>query len=283
MERKNDGTAKHALLINNDDHESSSEMTEAALPEMSLNEESGSRCGSCYWISCGLGAGFCMGTGGAIYATCYARLGMAGVGITGPGTFIFFLIWRLTAELRHRFVHGQWLKPEGSRIVDDQGVTKWKNLIPLLGNVFINGMYLIVMSYAWNFAKIGGLNQGLVTTWLSVAAVYNVIVFYCVFKEKPLCLQYIGIVLIIAMIICLDLAAAGQGEEDEIAVEDNGYSKVANCTFALLLGAIAPILIASKCLIIRWYHNLGYIGSDLAIDANIIQYFIYSLIMIHLV
>ena len=166
--------------------------------------------------------------------------------------------------------------------MDEQGNTKWKNLIPLLGNVFINGMYLVIMSYAWNFAKLGGLNQGLVTTWLSVASVYNVIVFYCVFGEKPLSLQYLGIVLIIAMIICLDLAATGQGEEGDIAVEDNGYSKVENCTFALLLGAISPILIASKCLIIRWYHNLGYIGSDLAIDANIIQYAIYSLVGIHL-
>ena len=71
-------------------------------------------------------------------------------------------------------------------MVDNEGRYKWKNLIPLLGNVFINGIYLVIMSYAWTFAKLGGLNQGLVTTWLSAASVYNVIVFYCVFGEKPL-------------------------------------------------------------------------------------------------
>ena len=212
-----------------------------------------------------------MGTGGAIYATCYARLGLAGVSLTGPGTFVFYLLWRIMLELKYRFVHGQWLKETESRVVDNDGKVKWKNLIPLFGNVFINGMYLVIMSYAWNFAKIGGLNQGLVTTWLSVASVYNVIVFYCVFNEKPLPLQYVGIFLIIAMIVCLDVAAAGAGEaEDETLVEQNGYSKVMNCVFALSLGAISPILIASKCLIIRWYHNLGYRGFDLAIDANII-------------
>ena len=69
---------------------------------------------------------------------------------------------------------------------------------------------MINMSYAWNFAKLGGLNQGLVTTWLSVASVYNVITFYCIFGEKPLPLQYLGIFLIICMIITLDFAAYGQ-------------------------------------------------------------------------
>ena len=223
-----------------------------------------------------------MGTGGALYATCYARLGMAGVGLTGPGTFIAYALWRIVLELTHRCKEGQWLKRTGSRVVTDSGEYKWKNLIPLLGNVFINGVYLVNMSYAWNFAKLGGLNQGLVTTWLCVASVYNVIIFYCVFREKPLPLQYLGIFLIICMIVTLDLAAVGQKDEDEAAVPEvaeNSYSKFANCTFALLLGALSPILIASKCLIIRIYHNLGYQGFDLAIDANIIQYFIYAIML----
>ena len=127
-----------------------------------------------------------MGTGGALYATCYARLGMAGVGLTGPGALLVYLTWRIILEVHYRLKHGRWLKSEGSRILNAEGGYKWKNLIPLLGNVAINGIYLINMSYAWNFAKIGGLNQGLVTTWLSVASVYNVLIFYCVFGEKPL-------------------------------------------------------------------------------------------------
>ena len=242
-----------------------------------VEQEGERKCANCYWISCGLGAGFCMGTGGALYATCYARLGMGGVGLTGPGTFLVYALWRLILEVHYRFKNGQWLKATGSRLVYDEGGIKWKNLIPLLGNVFINGVYLILMSYAWNFARLGGLNQGLVTTWLSVASVYNVIVFYCVFGEKPLPLQYLGILLIICMIVTLDLAAYGQKEEgleesldSHDIPEGNGYSKFANCTFALLLGSLAPMLIASKCLIIRWYHMLGYRGFDLAVDANII-------------
>ena len=156
-----------------------------------------------------------MGTGGAVYATCYARLGLVGVSVTGPGTFLIYLTWRIILEVTYRIKHGQWLKKQGSRVVDNDGNYKWRNLIPLLGNVFINGIYLIIMSYAWNFAQLGGMNQGLVTTWLSVASVYNVISFYCVFGEKPLPLQYLGIGLIIAMIVCLDFAATSQTEEDE--------------------------------------------------------------------
>lgn len=159
-----------------------------------------------------------MGTGGAIYATCYARLGLSGVGITGPGTFLVYLTWRILLELRYRCKHDQWTKREGSRVLDERGNYKWKNLIPLLYNVFINGTYLIVMSFAWNFAVQGGMNQGLVTTWLSVASVYNVIIFYCVFREKPLPLQYLGIFLIITMIVALNFGAlseTGEGESEE--------------------------------------------------------------------
>ena len=227
-----------------------------------------------------------MGTGGAVYATCYSRLGLAGVGLTGPGTFLVFLLWRSVLELNYRAKNGRWLKSSGSRLLDEEGKYKWRNLIPLLGNVLINGLYLIIMSFAWNFAKLGGLNQGLVTTWLSVASVYNVITFYCVFGEKPLPLQYLGIVLIIVMIVCLDFAAYDQKDEEADAAqspaESNGYSRFANSTFALLLGALSPILISAKALLIRWYHKLGYRGFDLAIDANIIQYAIYSIFMLHL-
>ena len=150
MERQEDGSSKHALLIN-DDHESSSEMTEAQPIETETESQEDSRCATCFWVSCGLGAGFCMGTGGAIYATEYAKYGLSGVSITGPGTFLVFLVWRILLELRHRFMHGKWIKSEESRMVDNDGYYKWKNLIPLLGNVFINGMYLIIMSFASQF------------------------------------------------------------------------------------------------------------------------------------
>ena len=48
-----------------------------------------------YWIICGVGAGVFMGTGATIYAVKYAKYGLAGTGVLGPGMFIIFLIARI--------------------------------------------------------------------------------------------------------------------------------------------------------------------------------------------
>ena len=50
---------------------------------------------NCYWVSCGILAGFCMGTGAFVYAPKYARYGLPGAGILGPGIVVIFAIWRI--------------------------------------------------------------------------------------------------------------------------------------------------------------------------------------------
>ena len=85
-------------------------------PAAEGKEEKEPACGpNCYWVSCGLGAGACMGTGAFVYAPEYAKYGLAGTGILGPGTFVLFLLWRLALEIRYRVRTGVWLKPAGSR------------------------------------------------------------------------------------------------------------------------------------------------------------------------
>ena len=83
----------------------------------------------------------------------------------------------------------------------------WKTLIPLFGNAITNGGYLVVMSLAWDFAKAGGLNQGVVSTLLSFASVFNVVTFYCFFNEKISLWQGLGICFMIGCVLCLGLAA----------------------------------------------------------------------------
>ena len=162
---------------------------------------------NCYWVSCGLGAGACMGTGAFVYAPEYAKYGLAGTGVLGPGTFVLFLLWRLALEIRYRARTGVWLKPEGSRAWEN-GKPKWKTLIPWISNALTNAGYLVVMSFAWNFAKEGGLNQGVVSTLLSFTSVMNSINFYCFFGEKLSLWQGLGICLMIGCILCLGLAAS---------------------------------------------------------------------------
>jgi hypothetical protein len=40
------------------------------------------------------------------------------------------------------------------------------------------------MTYAYKYAMIAGINQGVILTLNSLAAVYNIIIFYAFFKEK---------------------------------------------------------------------------------------------------
>jgi len=42
----------------------------------------------------------------------------------------------------------------------------------------------MAMTFAWKFAKIGGLNQGVISTLLSFASVFNIFLFAYLFKEK---------------------------------------------------------------------------------------------------
>lgn len=114
---------------------------------------------NCYWISCSLAAGFFMGTGAAIFATHYADLGFEGGGLSGPIVFvIFFLLW-IIRVLVFRCKKGRWTNEgEDSRLIWANGKTKWSNLVPLLGNATVNVSYLIVMTYAWYFAELSGMN-----------------------------------------------------------------------------------------------------------------------------
>ena len=57
-----------------------------------------------------------MGTGAFIYAPEYAKYGLAGTGIIGPGTVVIFGIARIILEVRYKVQQGVWLKKKGSRV-----------------------------------------------------------------------------------------------------------------------------------------------------------------------
>ena len=100
-----------------------------------------------------------MGTGSAIFATHFANLGFEAGGLSGPIVFmIFFILW-LVRVCRFRYKNGSWTNSgENSRLVWADGEIKWSNLVPLLGNATVNVSYLLVMTYAWYFAELSGMN-----------------------------------------------------------------------------------------------------------------------------
>ena len=75
------------------------------------------------------------------------------------------------------------------------------------------------MSVAWDFAKQGGLNQGVVSTLLSFAAVFNVVTFYICFGEKVTIWQGFGIVFMIICILCLGIESNSKQDEEDFELE----------------------------------------------------------------
>ena len=79
------------------------------------------------------------------------------------------------------------------------------------------------MSYAWHFAELGGINQGVVSALLSLASLINAITFYYGFGEKLSKLHLIGVVFMVASVICIGAAAGSHGgEESELELEEGG-------------------------------------------------------------
>ncbi len=74
----------------------------------------------------------------------------------------------------------------------------------MIANGITNLMNLVSMTYAFKYAQLGGINQGVLLTLNSLAAVYNIFIFYFLFKEKVTVIQIVGICL---MLTCVCLIA----------------------------------------------------------------------------
>ena len=130
-----------------------------------------------------------MGTGAFIYATRYTQYGFTATGLFGPGTFIFALIFKALIELHYRCKESRWLKPNNKSVFFDVELKKikWLAVVALLMQVITNNGYFFALTYAWEFAKLGGMNQGVISTLVSFASVFNIIAFYFLYKEKISC------------------------------------------------------------------------------------------------
>lgn len=70
------------------------------------------------------------------------------------------------------------------------------------------------MSLAWGFAKAAGLNQGVISTLLSLASLFNIVIFYFKFGETVSALHLIGVFLMLACVLCISMAATKGGKKD---------------------------------------------------------------------
>ncbi len=148
----------------------------------------------------------------------------------------------------------------------------------------VNVSYLIVMTYAWYFAELGGINQGVVSALLSLASLINVVTFYFGFGEKISYLHLIGVVFMVASVICIGAAAGSHGgeteSEDEIA-EGGGRSKSLNGALAIICGLGGPTVVSTQHFLIRKFKP-QYDGIAQALDAAILEFLILTMFLIPL-
>ena len=239
---------------------------------------------NCDWITFSLLAGLTMGTGSFLFASNYADLGFQGGGLTGPFVFIIFLTVWVVRQTTFRIKNGRWTKKTNSRLLWDDGSLKWSNLVPFLGNVTVNVSYLIVMTYAWYFAELGDINQGVVSALLALASLINVVTFYFGFGEKISYLHFVGVIFMVASVICIGAAAGSHGgevETDEELEEGGGRSKTLNGVLAIICGLGGPTVVSTQHFLIRKYKP-QYDGISQALDAAILEFLILTLFLIPL-
>ena len=139
--------------------------------------------------------------------------------------------------------------------------------------------YLLVMSVGWKFAKASEMNQGVISTLLSLASLFNIISFYFKFGEKISCLHLIGVAFMLACIICISVEATSSDSDSEFDSEDNmGVSKVVAGILAVLCGLTGAILMSTRHFFIRLY-KANYSGVDMGIDGSIVEFFLFIFLL----
>ena len=104
------------------------------------------------------------------------------------------------------------------------------------------------MTYAWYFAELGEINQGVVSALLSLASLINVVTFYFGFGERLSYLHLIGVVFMVASVICIGAAAGSHGGKTETAEDlqaSGGRSLSLNGFLAILCGLGGPTVVST--------------------------------------
>jgi len=99
-----------------------------------------------------------MGCGLYIYAVNYSSQGLIANAFIAPIPFIALVIYKICILINNKIKKGKFLDLENSNFIDKQNNLKWNNLKPLIGNWYANTAHIFLITYAFKFAKLGGLN-----------------------------------------------------------------------------------------------------------------------------
>jgi len=138
------------------------------------------------------------------------------------------------------------------------------NIIPLVGNWIANTGHIFLFTYAFKFAKKGGLNQGIIPIITTLATLYNSVIFYKAFGETVSPVKIFGMFFTVGCVVCLALDSAnrkpapGSGTETIYAF------------YSLICAFFVPIGFSMKHYLIRKYKG-SYDSNHLPFDSAILE------------
>jgi len=224
------------------------------------------------WVLKVVFASICMGVGQFIYATNFSYIGTQGTGFLGSIPLAILVLFKLILAIKNKVKKGVFIDKENSNIIDTEGKIKWKNIVPILGNWYANSAQVFLFTYAYKFAKLAGLNQGIVPILTLFASFFNSAIFYFVFGEKISLPKALGMVFAISCALLLMIESTSKKGEtfvDESGVEQ---SKEIYAFYCLGLAMLVPVGYSLKHFLVRRFqksYNYYYLPIDSSIFENL--------------
>ena len=132
---------------------------------------------------------------------------------TGPFGLAILVIYRLVLMCKVRARKGVWVDKTQSNFYSENGSFNSANLIPLSLVAAISLLCMVIVSNGFNFAKIGEMNQAIVTCLFNVTAIYISVVFYFKFGETIPPIKAFGMLLVILCVVFLCIEGSHKDSE----------------------------------------------------------------------
>ena len=147
---------------------------------------------------------------------------------------------------------GVWVDKTQSNFYSENGSFNSANLIPLSLVAAISLLCMVIVSNGFNFAKIGEMNQAIVTCLFNVTAIYISVVFYFKFGETIPPIKAFGMLLVILCVVFLCIEGS-QKDSEKLVDKDLPFqiSKSGYAILAVICGLTAPICFSYKAVYFR--------------------------------
>mmetsp|Transcript_9665 Transcript_9665/g.14711 ORF Transcript_9665/g.14711 Transcript_9665/m.14711 type:complete len:260 (+) Transcript_9665:283-1062(+) len=200
---------------------------------------------------------------------------MKGSGFIGPVPALVLIAIQSFRAVRTKVRTGSFIDKTNSNFLKENGDWKMENLVPLIGNWYGNTAQVFLFAYAFKFAKLGGLNQGVIPIITLFSALFNAVIFYFAFGERLNCPKAFGMLMAVSCIFCLALDSM----EKEAAGGE--HSQMIYSFYALGLAFLVPIGFSYKHYVTRRYSDT-YNYYDLGLDSGILENLTFSVFSIYL-